>query len=252
VKQYLRWWPVTLPLLLVVLIGLRGWGSTERNASAHPTPQGVTPPGTTVLIPGKPYPFDGPGRDFALFVAPNTRGVLIPRAGALASAQPPTSLRFAPDVSDDDRRTILHVVSLAGPVAKRLIDAVDGLTVVSIRPLSPRLAGLATRRGPGHYGVRLNPRLMGSSEAQQSHTILHELGHVLDFALVSDRLRVRLAPQFPCLPTGRGRCSQHERFAQGFMIWALATGARAQDAPPNVRRVIDSWSRDLRQLVEPL
>jgi len=75
--------------------------------------------------------------------------------------------------------------------------------------------------------VRLNlARLDGERRTDRSAVTIHELGHVVDFALVPDDLRDRLAAQVPrsgACPAGiADDCARSpERFADTFAKWAL-------------------------------
>ena len=95
--------------------------------------------------------------------------------------------------------------------------------------------------------------------------MLHELGHIIDFALVPDDLRDQLAGELPttgvCLPE-RGDCAApEERFADTFAKWALRgdvsiigagyelrhprrwrTGARRSPSPRDVQTDVGALS----------
>ena len=62
------------------------------------------------------------------------------------------------------------------------------------------------------------------------HVVLHELGHVVDLALIPSRVREPLAANVAC-PPKVGNCNPPERFADGFAIWAKLTHERVD--PPD-------------------
>jgi hypothetical protein len=82
------------------------------------------------------------------------------------------------------------------------------------------------RTGP-RYVVRLNVgRLDGERVVDRTAVALHELGHVVDYALVPDELRDRLAAEVPrsgvCPNAVLADCAAaEERFADTFAKWAL-------------------------------
>jgi hypothetical protein len=68
--------------------------------------------------------------------------------------------------------------------------------------------------------------LDGKRVADRETTVLHELGHIVDFALVPDDRMRALAAQIPsgggCITAERGDCTvPEERFADTFAKWAL-------------------------------
>ena len=137
-------------------------------------------------------------------------------------------LTFAPDVSLADRQWILAAVAKARPEAARLIDEVDGLVrVTTFRKPGVWLLGWAQANGPKRYEIRFNvARLDGTRQIDRDTVVIHELGHIVDFALVPDDLRDRLASGVPstgvCLDGTFADCAQtKEKFADTFAKWAL-------------------------------
>jgi hypothetical protein len=160
-----------------------------------------------------------------------------PRADGTVAVDAATrraGLRFAEDVRTEDRRWILAAIARARPQARRLIAEVDGLVEVRAfadpRSLSGGGSALAiTESGPD--GIRVGfdlPVLNGGRVSDRDSTVLHELGHVVDFTLVRDDVRAqmdRLIPTGgPCAATvhSTGSCAApEERFADTFAKWAL-------------------------------
>ena len=137
-------------------------------------------------------------------------------------------LTFAPDVSLADRQWILAAVAKARPEAARLIDEVDGLVrVTTFRKPDAWLLGWAQTNGPKRYEISFNiARLNGERQIDRDPVVIHELGHIIDFALVPDDLRDRLASAVPsagvCLHQTFADCAQtKEKFADTFAKWAL-------------------------------
>jgi hypothetical protein len=137
-------------------------------------------------------------------------------------------LTFAPEVPLADRQWVLAAIEKARPEAARLIDEVDGLVrVTAFREPDDWWLGWAQTVGPKRYQLSLNlARLDGERQIDRDTVVLHELGHVVDFALVPDALRDTLAAGVPstgvCLEARRGDCAQNqEKFADTFAKWAL-------------------------------
>jgi hypothetical protein len=133
-------------------------------------------------------------------------------------------LSFAPGVTPGDRAWILQAVARARPEAARLIAEVDGLVLVGTFAAAGSTLGV-TRGHDRGFTVDLNVAyLNGERVADRATVVLHELGHVIDFALVPVETNTRLDGQ---IPRG-GPCGEaidcdriEERFADTFAKWAL-------------------------------
>jgi hypothetical protein len=134
------------------------------------------------------------------------------------------TLRFAPEVAEADRRWILAAVARARPEAARLIAEVDGLVVVRTYVEDGDVLGV-TRGDDRGFTIDLNVgHLNGERSLDRATVVLHEFGHVIDFALVKRELGGRLDA---LIPRG-GPCGAvidcdlvEERFADTFAKWAL-------------------------------
>jgi hypothetical protein len=139
-------------------------------------------------------------------------------------------LRFAPGVTRSDRAWILAAIETTRPEAQRLIAEVDGL--IEIRTDLPQegdAIGLAQMSSEG-AAVSFDVRSLNSDRAlDRNVVVLHELGHVIDYQLVSDELVQQLDAGIPrvgtceasaALPTGACTAVE-ERFADTFAKWAL-------------------------------
>lgn len=205
----------------------------------------------------------------ALVVAPlavrsHARAQRLPHAagtlyapGELSIAQRAAGLRFGPEVPAQDRERTLAAIAAARPDARALIGEVDGLVTVHDGAPIPGAVGLATLRD-GRLSVRFDDDALdryGPTTAR--HVILHELGHIVDFALVPDALLARLdrgVPRTRACPSSlerTGPCTvPEERFADTFAKWALGTAGPPQwigygvEAPLS----LEAWGRPLAAL----
>ncbi len=110
-----------------------------------------------------------------------------------------TDFRFDAAATAYDQRLFRDAVAVARPEARRLIERVAGHVDVSFLGLRRGDALGVTQGRGGEYRVDIDvPGSMaaGGPRAVQ-RVVLHELGHVVDFALLSDDLRARLDAQFP-------------------------------------------------------
>jgi hypothetical protein len=143
-------------------------------------------------------------------------------------------LTFAPSVAPADQAWIRRAVAAARPEAQRLIGEVDGMVTIQTEVgTDPRIMGW-TQPGPTGFRVGLNiSQLDGERTIDRDVVVLHELGHVVDFALVDRALDGRLDAGIPrgtsCGDDGLvGACaSTAERIADTFAKWALG-GAVSQ------------------------
>jgi hypothetical protein len=139
------------------------------------------------------------------------------------------TLRFAPDLAPEDRAWVQAAVRAARPEARRLIDEVDGMVTVGPMPPMGNAIGLTTQVAAQRYEIRLDvANLDGYARGDRATVVLHELGHVVDFALIDDATLARLNAGIPrtgscgALPEPRGDCAAPaERFADTFAKWAL-------------------------------
>ena len=168
---------------------------------------------------------------------------------------------FAPEFSEADRQWVRAAIASARPEARQLIDHVDGRTrIVPFYEPDRYWLGWAEPQPGGRYEVRLNlAKLDGERQTDRSAVTIHELGHVVDFALVPNDLRDRLAAQVPrsgACPAGiAGDCAgPRERFADTFAKWALRgdlslTGAGyGLPAPAS----LEAWARRSAKLAVDL
>ena len=148
-----------------------------------------------------------------------------PRITAVERAK---SFIWDSSVSAYDRQLIEQAIAGADPRAQALIAEVDGVTSIMLGAI-PGAAGSTLDVGNGFYTVMLDlggvQRNLGPRGI--SRLVLHELGHVIDLALVDDGLNAQLDAAIPvgapCPPgTPLGACApQEERFAETFAKWAM-------------------------------
>ncbi len=132
---------------------------------------------------------------------------------------------FADSVPIADRQWIVQAVAHARPEAIRLIKLIDHHTTVAPLHDGSNL-GVTWQLPSGRHRIRLDlERLEGGMRANRELVLLHELGHVIDHALVPNSLRDRLAAEVPtsgfCQRDRLGDCAPPgEKFADTFAKWA--------------------------------
>jgi hypothetical protein len=125
-----------------------------------------------------------------------------------------------------ERDAFLAAVGDARPEAQQLIGAIDGLVDVHVASTAEGIAGTTETLG-ARYAVTVNLGAVSRRYGRRGidRTVLHELGHVVDFALVDPALRAQLdaaTPQgYGCDGKMMGGCADtRERFAESFAKWA--------------------------------
>jgi hypothetical protein len=170
------------------------------------------------------------------------------------------TFRFAPGTAAADRDAVLAAIARARPEARRLIGLVDGIVDVRVGPTGqPGAIGLMQ---PGErYAVTVDLGLVARAFGQRGidRDVLHELGHVIDFALVPDATMTALQAGIPtgygCDQGHSGACANaHERFAESFAKWATGDigvdlGEGYKVPPPGP--TLDAWGAPLAALGEP-
>jgi hypothetical protein len=168
------------------------------------------------------------------------------------------TFHFAATVAPADRQAFLAAVASARPEARRLIGLVDGLVEVHVGQTGVANAIGLTEDVPPGYRVTVDLGLVSQRYGQRgmARTVLHELGHVIDQALVTNE---ELAAMDAEIPTGvgcehglLGACANpRERFAETFAKWALGDIGVNLDIgykvpPPSVP--LDVWGQPLARL----
>ena len=162
-------------------------------------------------------------------------------------------LRFAAGMAAADREWIRAALARARPEAARLIAEVDGLVRVGTYADAGTTLGV-TQGGPTGFAVDFNlAGLNGDAAADRATVVLHELGHVIDFALVPAATNAALDGQ---IPRG-GPCGQaidcdrpEERFADTFAKWALNGAVSELGAGYGIAMPasIEDWGQPLARL----
>jgi hypothetical protein len=167
------------------------------------------------------------------------------------------SFTFDASVTPQDQEWILAAVAKARPEARQLIDDVDGMVTISTYSEPDGAAvGTAQQLARGRFQVRFNlAYLDGERKLDRDSTVVHELGHVIDFALMPTGMREQLAAELPnsgtCFTADTGDCTApEERFADTFAKWALrgavsAAGAGYSTLSP---ASLESWGAPLANL----
>jgi hypothetical protein len=146
--------------------------------------------------------------------------------GHITAAERAATFTFASSVAPYDRQVVLDAVAGARPDARRLVAAVDGLVDLSVAPAGDGAVGTTQRIGT-RFEVVLNLGAAARAGGQRAidRLVLHELGHVVDGALVPATLRTQLVAQVPhgygCVDGVTGACAAPvEIFAESFAKWA--------------------------------
>jgi hypothetical protein len=164
---------------------------------------------------------------------------------------------FQMGVDANDREWILEAIEKVRPEARQLIDDVDGMvTIGTVNEPGAPYVGVTRQTGEHSFTVDFNiAYLDGERKADRDATVIHELGHVVDFAVMTPELRNQLAAQLPtsgaCFTADTGDCTApEERFADTFAKWALrgavsAFGAGYGTLSPTS---LENWGTPLAQL----
>jgi len=178
----------------------------------------------------------------------------------LPAATRAATFRFAAGTAPADRDAVLSSIARARPEARRLVALVDGL--VDVRIGSTGVSGAIGLTRPGaRYAVTLDLGPVARAYGQRGidRVVLHELGHVVDFALLPDDAMAALQAGIPtgygCDQGVSGACANgHERFAESFAKWAtgdigvdLGTGYKVPPPGPT----LDVWGVPLARLGAP-
>lgn len=146
--------------------------------------------------------------------------------GQLSARERAATFAFDPAIAPADRDAFLSAVAHARPEAQALIATVDGLVDVHVAPTRSGTVGVTQSVGD-RYSVTVNLGAVSRRYGQRGidRTVLHELGHVVDFALVPPALDAQLDATVPrgygCDGQNSGGCADVvERFAESFAKWA--------------------------------
>jgi hypothetical protein len=177
--------------------------------------------------------------------------------GQVSAAERAATFSFDASIAPADRAAIAQAVSDANPQAQALIGEVDGLVDVHVGTLSGGEVGLTESHGD-RYDVTFDLGTVSREYGRRGidRLVQHELGHVVDFALVPEALDRQLDAEIPqgygCDDGNTGGCApREERFAESFAKWAsgdigvdLYLGYKVP--PPDD---LSSWGAPLAQLI---
>lgn len=159
-----------------------------------------------------------------------------------------------------DRRVLADAIGRSRPEAQRLIGLVDGMVLIQfVSPANGALGTTSTApKASGRYIVQLDlaTAYRAGGQAGIDRLILHELGHVVDFAIVPPAMRrdlfAQLASGYGCSRQGLNECAEpEEQFAETFAKWAtgnVGVNVYMGYATPLPRTSLDEWARPLTQL----
>ena len=166
-------------------------------------------------------------------------------------------LTFDPGAAEADRQAVLSAIASAQPQARALVGVVDGLVDVRVGPTGDRSVGLTEQIG-ARYLVTLDLGTVARRYGQRgiARLVLHELGHVVDFALVPEALARELDAGIPaslgCDQGVLGGCAnREERFAETFAKWALGdigVSLNIGYKVPPPRLPLEAWGAPLARL----
>jgi hypothetical protein len=146
--------------------------------------------------------------------------------GQISAQERAATFTFDPDVPVADRDAFLTAVARARPEAQALISAIDGLVDVHIGVTDAGTVGTTQAIGD-RFNVSVNLGMVSRRYGQRGidRDVLHELGHVIDIALVGPELKLQLDATIPrgygCDRGTSGSCAtERERFAESFAKWA--------------------------------
>jgi hypothetical protein len=147
-------------------------------------------------------------------------------AGQVSAQERAATFTFDPGAPAANRSAFLTAVAHARPEAQALIAAIDGLVDVHIGATQEGTVGTTQAIGD-RFNVTVSLGLVSQRYGQRGidRDVLHELGHVIDFALVGPALNAQLDAAIPrgygCDRGTSGSCaSEAERFAESFAKWA--------------------------------
>jgi hypothetical protein len=175
----------------------------------------------------------------------------------LSADERAATFTFDPGTPAADRQAFVEAVAASTPQARRLVALVDGVTTVRIARTPPDALGITSDTDDGWLvEVDMARVLRISGGRGLNRVVLHELGHVIDRAVVPDAV---MAPMIDAIPTGfgcedglTGACAPgEERFAETFAKWA--TGDIGVDLPmgykvPPPSVPLEAWARPLAAL----
>ncbi|MCW2993466.1 MAG: hypothetical protein JWQ18_961 [Conexibacter sp.] len=146
--------------------------------------------------------------------------------GHVTAQERAATFTFDPTIAPADRDAFLTAVAHARPEAQALIATIDGLVDVHVAPTRAGTVGVTQSVGD-RFSVTVNLGVVWRRYGQRGidRTVLHELGHVIDFALVPAALDAQLDAAIPqgygCDGQNSGGCAATvERFAESFAKWA--------------------------------
>ena len=147
---------------------------------------------------------------------------------AISETERAAGLTFAPSVPEADRGWILASLERPRPEAQRLLDEVDGLVTVQTHSNMADALGWAKSRAHGFVVSVDTPAMKADERIDPTVVVLHEMGHVIDRALVPTDLDRSLEAANPrrgtCTTTAdiSGPCAaREERFAETLAKWAM-------------------------------
>jgi hypothetical protein len=170
---------------------------------------------------------------------------------AVTEAARAAGLRYTADVTPADRAWIAEALARARPEAAALLAEVDGMVTLGVLPpTGDGTLGVTSGNGSGFTIDLAFSRLNTDRQTDRGMVVLHEFGHVVDFALVDAATGAKLDA---LIPHG-GPCGlavgcdlPAERFADTFAKWALRGGVSSVGAGYGIPAPasIETWGEPL-------
>jgi hypothetical protein len=156
-------------------------------------------------------------------------GTAVPQDGAHRIGADTQRAAFTFDgVSPADRALVEQAIASARPEARRLVEIVDGLVTLRVADERGKALGVTQPLPDGRYDVTVDLERVNTIYGRRgvARVVLHELGHVVDDAIVPAALDAQLDAGIPrgyaCEQGGVGSCAiREERFAESFAKWAM-------------------------------
>ena len=123
-----------------------------------------------------------------------------PTLPEISAAQRSAGLTYDSSVGPAERRAVDAAIAGARPEAQRLIGLVDGLVTIRIGPAGGSALGVTSGGGEMKgYVVLLDLDSVISQSGTRgvSRLVLHELGHVIDHALLTEQVQAAARRRHP-------------------------------------------------------
>ena len=145
------------------------------------------------------------------------------------------TFRFERSISPKLRRLYKRYVGRGNPIARRMLERIDGQIYVGATN-SWRSTACCYSGATDRYEIKMTRAYLTAGGPSAAHIVWHEIGHIIAYSSLQGRATtafeklLRLPRGFRC--GNRGECGTGEVFADNFAFWA--TGNRAQRSGYNI------------------